>query len=110
MENKIWTRLGVEVENAKEVIENLDKGLKEGFKVRGVRIDNILITENSKNKNVLCFVLDAKGRLNEENLVFSVKNHEIDHYRLYKAIRSKVKDFMRRERRDQEVLDKYHIE
>ena len=106
MDNKIGTNLDVKIENHEEVIKKLDEGIKTGFKVSGIKVNNILITKNSKNKNILVFCLNTEGWFNNETVVFSIKNQDISPYRLYRALREKILRFAQQERRDQKALDR----
>ena len=104
--NKIWVRLGVEVSNGKEVISKLNEGIKENFKIAGIKVDNILITRNRKNNKLAVLVINAQGEVGEESLIFTIKNRDICPTDLYKALRVKLKDFARRERKDKETLER----
>lgn len=106
MENKVWVRLGVEVSNGKEVIEKLNEGIREGFKVSGIRVNDILITRNRKNNKLAVLVINTQGEVGEESLIFTMKNKDICPTDLYKALRVKLKDFARRDRKDKETLER----
>ena len=106
MENKVWVRLGVELSNSKEVIDKLNEGIKDGFNVSGIRINDILITRNQKNNKLAVLVINTEGEVGAESLIFTIKNKNISPYNLYKALRAKLKDFARRERRDKETLER----
>jgi len=106
MENQIWTNLDVKIENHKEVLQKLNEGFKKGFGISGVKIKDILIARKPNHNGYIVFYLNTSGNINDETIAFSIKNKDLNPYQLYKAIRLKIKDFARRERRDQEALDR----